>query len=69
MFVCTIAHVRSCKFRAKVNFLLKKASGEKEKIAFRLIISILNIRVSLQVIHISLRNTLNFNTLSFKKNE
>ena len=63
MFVCTKAHACSCKFRAKVNFLLKKASREKEKIAFHLIISILNIRDSLQVIHISLRNTLNINTL------
>ena len=29
MFVCTIAHVRYCKFRAKLKFLLKKL-GDKE---------------------------------------
>ena len=47
MFVCTTAHVCICKFRAKVNFLLKKASREKEKNSFYLIISILSIGVSL----------------------
>ena len=47
MFVCTIAHVRSCKFHAKVKFLLKKASREKEKNSFYMIISVLSIGVFL----------------------